>query len=71
MLNHLHSCVTSFVYNHSFSCLVNIMIQAKVCSHSVQQHPVIGGHRGKLPILNTEKEKNDTAYDNIQAKHIY
>ena len=47
----LHSLVGGLVDNHTLAGLVHVVVQAKVSSYSVDQHPVIGGHLGELQIV--------------------
>ena len=46
-----HSGIASFVDDDRFAGLIDVVIQAKIRSDSVQQHPMVGGHRRKLPLL--------------------
>lgn len=46
-----HSGIAGFVDNDGLPRLVDVVVEAEVGRHSVQQHPVVRGHRGKLSLL--------------------
>lgn len=54
---HSHACVASLVDDDSLSCLIYIVVHAKVGSHTVQQHTVIRSHLRKFLILVTAKDR--------------
>lgn len=68
-----HSCIASFVDDHAFPRLVDVMVQAKVSSYSVQEHSVVGGHGWELSSLapgtveEKEEEKNPRNHHYVSA----
>lgn len=53
---HSHACVASFIDDDCFACLINIVVHAKVSSHTVQQHTMVRGHLRKLLVLVTKRQ---------------
>lgn len=51
---HSHACVASFIDDDCFACLINIVVHAKVSSHTVQQHTMVRGHLRELLVLVTK-----------------
>lgn len=44
-------CALGAVNNDSISCLVNIVVHAKICSHTMHQHTLVWGHLWKLVVV--------------------
>lgn len=56
---HSHPGVGGLVDDHRLPTGIHIVVQAKVGSHAVQQHPVVGRHGRELPLLATAGRRDD------------
>lgn len=57
---HSHPGAGGLVDDHRLPAGVHIVVQAKVGSHAVQQHPVVGRHGRELPLLATAGRRDDS-----------
>ena len=69
----LHACAIIAIDDDTFSALINVVIESKECSHSVNQHPMIRRHLGelmKISVITKEKTMGVQKYRK-QKLHKY
>lgn len=57
----LHSRAAGLIDDNRFPCLIHIVVQPEVSCHTMDEHPLIGGHLRELFIMITEREDREKA----------